>query len=411
MIDFIYEFVKDALLFTRSKWNKYRLHRIKIKLNQAQKILCNSYLYDFFKWRYKEYPLLERCGKTYPVIIFPAATAQIYDTESVLGAPLERTYRRENDFFVRDSTFRRMLEQTGKKLENRPTFTLRSLNASGKVTIQCDLGYYYDGLDTCYALEWELLTGLIKKPLAGFSQHDFNALMARLPLREKTHLHCPDPVISGIGRSAFVGISALICYKDGDDYYLLLRKRSGTEVAVDTNMFHIIPSFVFQPATSFIEQEYSVVHNLKREYLEELFDRTEPEKIEGDYRYFYNDKRLVLLEKLITEKEADIYFTGVAINLLNLRPEVCLLLLIKSGHWNFYHSQDQGEENRFHFCAEWATITRHQGNPSELISRIPLDDTDDSLCDKFSPGKIAPAGAAALWLGLDLLRQLGIRQK
>jgi hypothetical protein len=378
-------------------------------LQQDQNILENRFLYDFLSWRYKEYPLLERYGKTYPVVIFPAAPAQINDPESALVTPLITTCRQESDFIIRDVTYRRLLEKAGKKIENRPSFTFRSLQGDDRVSLQCDLGCYYDALDTCYALEWELLERFSKKPLADFSEPAYTDFKVGLPLREKTHLHCPDPVKSGAGRSAFVGISALICYNDCDDYYLLLRKRSGTGVAVDANMYHVIPSFVFQPATVLVEQEYSIIHNLKREYLEELFSRPEPEKNEGEYRYFYNDQRLVLLEKLIADNEAAVYFTGIAINLLNLRPEVCLLLLIKSAYWNSFHSQNESAQNRFHFCAEWATRTDHPEKPSELLSRISLNDTDDSLCNRFSPGKIAPAGAAALWLGLDLLRQLGLR--
>ncbi len=381
-------------------------------MQQDQNILENQFLYDFLSWKYKEYPLLERFGKTYPVVIFPAAPAQINDPESALAVPLITTYRQENDFIIRDKTYRRLLEKAGKKIENRPSFTFRSLQVDNRVSLQCDLGYYHDALDTCYALEWELIEGLAKKPLTDFSERVFNDLSARLPLREKTHLYCSDPVKSGSGRSAFIGISVLICYRDGDDYYLLIQKRSDTAVTIDTSLFHVVPSFVFQPATVFLEQEYSIIHNLKREYLEELFDRPEPEKNEVNFRYFYSDKRLLFLENFINNNMAAIYLTGIAINLLNLRPEICLLLLIKSNEWYSYHSKNKLEQQRFHLNAEWATVTQQQGILSELTGRIPLNNSDESLCNKYGldPGKIAPAGAAALWLGLDLLQQLGIRK-
>lgn len=339
------------------------------------------------------------------MVIFPAAPAQINDPESALAVPLITTYRQENDFISRDETYRRLLEKAGKKIENRPSFTFRSLQVDNRVSLQCDLGYYYDALDTCYALEWELLEGFANKPLTDFSEPAYNDFKAGLPLREKIHLHCSDPIKSGSGRSAFIGISVLICYRDGEDYYLWLRKRSDTAVAVDTNQFHVIPSFVFQPATVFLEQEYSIIHNLKREYLEELFNRPEPQKNEGDFSDFYGDPRLVFLEHLIENGSAAVYFSGTAINLLNLRPEICLLLLIKSNDWYSYHRTNNTAGLRFQLNEEWATLSGQPG-------RIPLNITDDLLCEKFGlvPGKIAPAGAAALWLGLDLLRQLGLRQ-
>ena len=371
-----------------------------------------SYLYDFLKWRYRDHPLLERCRQTYPVMVLPATAAQIDKPESVLSTPLVRISEREDEFIIRDDTYRRQLEAAGKKIENRLCFTFRSLQANGEISVQCGLGHYFDALDTCYALEWELLHEYARLPATGISENAFHKLQGRLPLREKIHLGCPDPIRSGYGRSAFIGISVLICYRDGDEYYLWLRKRSDTTVAVDTGLFHVIPSFVFQPATGFIEQEYSVIHNLKREYLEELFNRPEPRRDEKDFRYFYKDPGLLFLENLIIGGLAAVHLSGIAVNLLNLRPEICLLLFIKSNDWYSYHRDNMKAEQRFHLNNEWAALGESPGDRSAAPERIPLSSADDMICDKFGllPGKIAPAGAAALWLGLDLLRLLGLRK-
>jgi hypothetical protein len=380
-------------------------------LTRVQKILSNRFLYDYLQWKYKAYPLLKRGGIRYPLVVFPAASPQIYDPESVLHFPLIKTSPGENDFVVRDAGYRRLLEKTGKKIENRPTFIIHSLHTSGKISLHCMLGNYYDGLDTCYALEWELTTAIAKKSVANSTERVLKNFDAGLPWRAKTNLHCADPVKWGSGRSAFIGISVLICYRDGNDYHLWLQKRSDSTVTSGAGLYHVIPSFVFQPASGFPDQEYSILHNLKREYLEELFHRAEPGITEGDCRYFYNDKRLLYLEKLITDEQAGIYLSGIAVNLLNLRPEICLLLIISSKAWYSFHSQNESSEQRFDLNTEWAPLTQIAENESESIGRLPVNYTDEVLCDKFrlGPGRITPAGAAALWLGLDLLRNLGFR--
>ena len=213
------------------------------KLATVQKMLRNPFLYDFLQWKYKEYPLLKRGGTTYPLVVFPASPSQIHNPESVLHMPLIKSSPPEKEFVIRDATYRRVLEMTGEKIENRPTFTFHSLRTNRKISVQCMLGNYYDGLDTCYALEWELSMAMAKMSSAKITERSLKKFNASLPWREKTHLHCGDPVKQGSGRSAFLGISALICYRDGRDYHLWLQKRSDTTVAAAAGLYHVIPSF------------------------------------------------------------------------------------------------------------------------------------------------------------------------
>lgn len=144
-------------------------------------------------------------------------------------------------------------------------------------------------------------------------------------------------------------VSALIAFHDGKQTALLVKRRGFNSVAVHVGMVHIAPSFMFQPGTSDLDNECSIIHNLYREYLEELFDVQEPGEREGDWQYFYGDLRLRFLQALIAEQKVQIYLTGLAINLINLRPEVCLLIHVNTPDWYSHHRSHIDQAQRFQY--------------------------------------------------------------
>ncbi|MGC8831132.1 MAG: hypothetical protein ACP5PQ_00915 [Thermoproteota archaeon] len=88
-------------------------------------------------------------------------------------------------------------------------------------------------------------------------------------------------------------------------------------------------------------KEYSIwQHQVEREYLEEVFEykelKTPP--ITTTYMWYKDKPELKYLQSLIEEKKAGFYLTGVAVNLLNLRPEICTLLLINTSDWIKAHT-------------------------------------------------------------------------
>jgi hypothetical protein len=86
----------------------------------------------------------------------------------------------------------------------------------------------------------------------------------------------------------------------------------------------------------------------------------------------------------LTLQPRSLYLSGVAVNLLNLRPEICTLLVI----------DDPGP-----------LTPNHEFLPG--LARVPVA-SDASLIRALHlhPGSITPPGAAALFLGTRLLRSL-----
>ena len=381
------------------------------RMEKAQIAFRNPNLHQFLKWKYHNEPIFERVGQTYPVAVYPAPTSQIRFPDSVLlgleDAP-------DQEVAVQDSSFRQLRKQLGAVLKNDPTFTMKELiidqNQSGQTTqvgLKCGLGTYFEALDTCDALEWEILskfTDLTGSTAAAFEQFD-----RQLPLRSALHAKVANPVRDGRHRSAAIAISTLVAYyNEMRDLTLWLQLRSATTTAVHSNLIHVIPSFMFQPTTVYLKEEFSVRHNIYREYLEEIFDRRELRKRStGHWRYFYGDPCLRYLRRLLYTQEAELYLSGVAVNLLNLRPEICTVLFIRSSKWYGYHSQGSKiSEEHFHLNLEWEKGLRYTGREKPLVAEVSYRAKDEEFVEKdpLYPGNMVPPGAAAFWLGLDVLR-------
>ena len=217
-----------------------------------------------------------------------------------------------------------------------------------------------------------------------------------------------DPVTNGKGRSTAIAISTLISYNDGENYNLLIKNRSQTATAVHNGLLHVVPSFMFQPIVGNIDFEFSVLHNIYREYLEEIFDIPE-EDHSFTVDSIYKNANIKYLDTLLKNGEAELYFTGIAVNLLNLRPEICTLLLIKSPEWYKLHSMGMEYEkeklNRFKFNNEFVSYIEFGQNIEDFIYEFKFIRNEHKLFDDYPiyPHKMVPPGAAAFWLGFDTL--------
>jgi hypothetical protein len=116
------------------------------------------------------------------------------------------------------------------------------------------------------------------------------------------------------------------------------------------------------------------------------------------------------LQNLLNDNEADLYLTGITVNLLNLRPEVCLLLLIRTEDWYLHHSQNPSDELRFKLNPEYAIMSDSPltKGVQKLVGRVRYKVIDDEQIKgaPLSPGDMVPPGAAAFWLGRDTLRHV-----
>ena len=374
------------------------------KLTQARAALTYPQLYRFLRWKYQDEPILERGQHIYPVVAYAAPDAQIRRPDSILLTFQPET---KDKGLVADATYRTLRQSAGSKLEDLPTFTMQELLIQPtQLGLTCAAGTYFQALDTCDALEWELLSQITT--LRGSDETTYRQFDRQLSLRWALHTKVAHPVRHGAYRSAALAISTLLVYTREGRLHLVLQRRPDSSAAVHSNQWHVIPSGMFQPSTRFLTEEFSLTHNISREYLEELFDYPEPTEASQDWRYFYQDPRLVYLQSLLETHQAELYLTGIAIDLLNLRPEICTLLLIRSPEWYQHHTNQRFPHEQFRLNQEWAKAVRPEGDAEVALHSVPYQATDEAFLElaHLSPGNILPPGAAAFWLGVDVLRRI-----
>lgn len=389
---------------------KYKV--IEQRLNDARKAIESEYLLLFLKWKYNSEPILERCGHIYPVAVYPAPKSQWEDLETSLKSPL---IKEEQTLIIDSAEYWDLVNSLkpgkglthGKKVDTR-TYAMKYLMEQEKLQLECRLSYYSKSFLSCEVLEWEIRSKV--RQLKGRSEKEFLNFYKQLPLRKKLHEGVSNPVLDGTGRSPAVGISVLIAYNDNGTFRLLTQRRSSKGVPLRAGLLHVIPGFMFQPTTNYVDEEYNVTHNIYREYLEELFNFPENfDKLRHPH-HFYRDKRLVYLKTLLDSGEAKSYFTGITVNLLNLRPEICTLLLIKTPEW--YEKCKSDPELQWDLNDEFFNENRLEDvgivKDEELIGSIAFSHDENAMLKALSlyPSRTVPAGAGAFWLGVDVLKEL-----
>src|SRR5690606_24732133 len=140
----------------------------------------------------------------------------------------------------------------------------------------------------------------------------------------------------GRGRSPAIGGVCLVVFKGAAGYQAIISRRTPSH-ATRPDSYHLVPAFIFQPMSDEMRDgEWSIEHHFYREWLEELFGMRESDSMD-----FYQHPALLDLKRMQAAQEAGLYLTGIAYNLLTLRPEICMLLLIHDeGWWQRLHAPD-----------------------------------------------------------------------
>lgn len=344
-------------------------------------------------WKYRDHALLEAAGHVYPVAIFPSPDNLATRPDAILATPLDRTVQPDGDLLPGSAHYRAAAHRLGSRTVDLPCYTMRRLTSGPGLRTEAALGSYHRALDTCDELAWEL--AVQAERLGDDAFGDLEALDAALAGRSQLHAAVPDPVLDGRRRSAALGVSVLLAYRDGDQVRLAIQQRSPHTLAAHMGLHHVAPSFMFQPTGPDAAADFSVLRGVHREYLEELFDRPEPASLD-------DDPCLDHLLDLQARGLVHVRLTGVAVDLLNLRPEVCLLVFIDTSEWVRHHTGLADRAQRFALCDEWAQ--REAVPPSLAYQRH-----DDRLLPAagLCPTCFVPPGAAALWLGKWQLDAMG----
>ena len=400
-----YSELEEILSQAKRMWGKYTLEKALGRFDRIHESLNNPSLADFLCWKYGKYPILKRAGMHYPVAVYPASRLQQRDLESVISKPLQETIPDPKTFVANDATYRVLASKIKLHLTNRLTYTMMNLQTSPELKLNCQLGYYYYCLDTCFSLYWELLSKF--EGFRGKGDVDFEKIDKKLPLRNRLHSSVEDPVTNGKGRSVAIGITTLIAFNDEGTTKLWVKRRSSRGVAVFPAGISGIPSGMFQPLMGHLKGEYSIRNSILREYLEEAFDMPEGSG-EESFNYFYGDPRLMRLTSMIGTGQAEPFLTGVSVDLLSLRPEICTLLWIKSSEWFSHHSVNAPPGEAFKLNFEFEPRKIDSENPREIVVPVEYSSNDEELLEQayLSPRQMTPAGASAFWLGVDKLREL-----
>jgi len=313
----------------------------------------------------------------HPVLFYPAARSQQDDVDSVLGTPPSQVLARD-DLYIYDEDYLDTLREGNAHLFNGTTFAMERIRTQ-PLHIDGVLGKYYDTLATCYALETELLEAL-------------DTTLDRLPIRARLHRALParECLTSGAGRSAAIGGAGLVIFNDGRQYQAILSQRTRRH-ATRPDSYHVLPAFIFQPVSaSGRESEWSIRHHFYREWLEELFGMDESGAVD-----IYRHPALVDLLTMQANQQAGLYLSGVAVNLLTLRPEICLVLVIHDpGWWHRVNAPDSAYQ---------IVTPEARGN----IIRAPIA-TDEGLLDALPERDITrfvPQAIPALWEGVAIARE------
>lgn len=150
---------------------------------------------------------------------------------------------------------------------NGPVYAMRRLHTSPRLCLSSRPAWYFDSLRTCERLELE-----------------------------GRYRRCSPPrrrAMDGSGRAAAIGLSTVVAWRSEGGWHALAAPLAARSMPHRSGLLHVVPSGMLEPP-------YSILANAQRELEEELGLRLAP-------------RRLLL--------------TGVALHVLNQRPEICTLYL------------------------------------------------------------------------------------
>ncbi len=327
--------------------------------------------------------LFARGGIEHPVTVYYPAESQIYDVDSLLDPWPPRA--EETDFAFYDHSYLQNLQNSKPGLYNGRTFTMRHIRRN-PLKLRGAIGNYFDMLATCAALEREMRDAALGGSLRAPSRTAYHRWIAP-----------QNSLLRGDQRSAAIGIGTLTVFNDGGVYKAMLARRSAS-TAFDNNMFHVLPAMMFGPTTADFSnrREWSVKHQILREVLEELFglpEETRPVR----WDFFYDHPALRYLMHLLEAGRAQLCATGIVLNLLTLRPEISVLLLIHDPAW---YTRVSAEGSDMPLVSADETL-----DGSQVMSPIA---NDEDFLARFPPylHLMMPAQATAtLWLCIDQARR------
>jgi hypothetical protein len=292
----------------------------------------------------------------------------------------------------------------GRCIHDNTVFTADSIRLEPDgVKIKGSLTKYGSALVAQDSLEWELLNVVASYVAEGrTSPSDFASISKALPLRNRVEKPPRSYLVNPLpDRCNAIAIATVIVYNaGGDNYRVMFGKRSG-QTAAHADLCHVIPAGMFQPELGDVATEWSIKHNVLKEYGEELFSERIDESF-LDATYFYSQwLGVASLLGALDEGKCELLITGLVVNLFNLRPEICCLLLVRDHTW--WAQQKRTMRPNW----EYAPRQKILDTSKRVQSDFSLASIEQEFGSQFaaSAGMWVPPGLAALWLGVDAARR------
>jgi hypothetical protein len=288
-----------------------------------------------------------------------------------------------------------------------------SLNGESKVTFALshidkdfNIHYYpsdyFSGFDSCEVLKWELMKAIYQKERQGYSRGQIlEGLPTMLPLRASITDATQGNVFSGAGRAATLGVAMFFAFvdKNGEYRYAVGRRAKKEGVAVQPGLIHVAPAGMFQSerdlrdinSTKALYEETSAKKRILCEYLEEIHGDEKYAVATESFEQMMQHKYLKEITRLTEEGKCHFFFSGVAVDLVNLRPELCFVLLVKE------YSEMLVEHPFGNF----------EYNKKEVLKN-PIKDLEAERLPQFRPEEMVASGAACIWEGYKLLKEKGL---
>ena len=197
-------------------------------------------------------------------------------------------------------------------------------------------GVYLENVYTSNILEYELYRLYKNKRFRKQKKHTAKEILDHLPQRKAIHEHLigrtgniESVLTSGEGRSSLISVSMMVLCKNKNGNYDALRIRRSENVDAKVGFLQFVPSGGFSALDAGVgfDTQYanaSLSKGLLREFLEECFG-------EEDFSGIVNlSSENVYSHEAIknTKLMNNVYFLGTSFSLVDLRHELCFLMIV-----------------------------------------------------------------------------------
>lgn len=319
---------------------------------------------EYIKWEletlkniYYDIPFVSVFGKDFPAFVLPGSESVKYPFTSLTN--IENLLPIEDEIDYRQYPWYNEFKKiVGPHIHypNLYGYTNCGFNLDSNSNIESLVARprtYKETVYTCHILQFELWS--VYKKIGGKRL----ATLEDLPMRKKIHgkLSNKEVILSGCNRSALNDVTiAVIDYNERTEEYDIATATRSENVATHPNYFGFVPSGGFElyelehnQTASVIEENFSVIGALFREYIEELFGDIEFGQATGndDLNRLYRNPKIKDLRNGVKSGLYKFEFLGVDFDLVTLRQTLAFVLRIDDENFFYDNEIKKNEENKF----------------------------------------------------------------